>query len=118
MYISTWYQLTREIARCRFVRYSEELSTRYIEFRHDVTRGCLLFSSADKSGTLSVHINRLACMKIDVGLLDRRIDDGILGDEPSAALTFFLFLSSVSKFTVSLLSQCYTLTRLLLLIIC
>lgn len=115
MYISTWYQLTREIARCRFVRYSEELSTRYIEFRHDVTRGCLLFSSADKSGTLSVHINRLACMKIDVGLLDRRIDDGILGDEPSAASTFFLFLSSVSKFTVSLLSQCYT---LMLLIIC
>lgn len=41
-------------------------------------------------------------MKIDVGLLDRRIDDEILGDEPSAASTFFLFLS-VSKFTVSVI---------------
>lgn len=71
-----------------------------------MTRGYLLLSSADKSGTLSVYINRLACMKIDVGLLDRRIDDGILGGEPSVASTFFPFLSTC-KFTVSVLSFCF-----------
>lgn len=39
-------------------------------------------------------------MKIDVGLLDRRIDDEILGDVPSVASTFFPFHSAL-KFTVS-----------------
>ena len=38
-------------------------------------------------------------MKIDVGLLDRRIDDEILGDEPSVASTFFPFLFAL-RFTV------------------
>lgn len=97
--IERWYRSTCKIARCKLVRCFEQRSTRYVASRHDMTQGNLLLSSADKSGTLSVYINKLACMKIDVGLLDRRIDDEILGDEPSVASTFFPFLFA-SRFTV------------------